>query len=233
MVSIQCHLFVFSKTSTAYQNHNMAGLFITLEGIDFCGKTTQARRLASYLKRKGYRVLLVREPGGDKVAERIRRVLLSRENSDMTALTELLLYEAARSQLTQKVILPELRKNMVVLCDRYADSTLAYQGYGRGLSKSMINQLNHLATFGLWPDLTIVLDVPVSVSAKRKRLKGGKKDRLEREKTEFHRRIRRGFLKIAQGNRKRIKVVDGTKDVRLTWQEVKKLVDELLGESGR
>jgi dTMP kinase len=211
----------------------MAGLFITLEGIDFCGKTTQARRLASYLRRKGHRVLSVREPGGDKVAERIRKVLLNKKNSDLTALTELLLYEAARSQLTQKVILPALKRNMIVLCDRYADSTLAYQGYGRGLSKSMIDKLNRLATFGLRPDLTIVLDVPVSVSAKRKRLKGGKKDRLERERAEFHLRIRRGFLKIAKENRKRIKVVDGTQDVRGTWQEVKKLADELLSESGR
>jgi dTMP kinase len=206
----------------------MSGVFITLEGIDFCGKSTQAKKLAAYLKRKGYPVLLVREPGGDKVAERIRRVLLSRENSEMTALTELLLYEAARSQLTEKVILPALRQNKVVVCDRYADSTLAYQGYGRGLSKSTIGRLNQIATSGLSPDLTILLDVPVSVSAKRRKLEGRKSDRLEREKRGFHQRIREGFLKIAEGNRKRIRVLDGTGDVDRTWREVKKLADGLL-----
>ncbi len=206
----------------------MSGLFITLEGIDFCGKSTQAKKLAAYLKRKGCPALLVREPGGDKVAERIRRVLLNRENSGMTALTELLLYEAARSQLTEKVILPALRENKVVVCDRYADSTLAYQGYGRGLSKSTIVHLNRVATSGLSPDLTILLDVPVSASAKRRRLEGRKRDRLEREKREFHQRIREGFLKIAEGNRKRIRVLDGTGDVDQTWRGVRELVDGLL-----
>lgn len=206
----------------------MSGLFITLEGIDFCGKSTQAKKLAAYLKRKGYRVLLVREPGGDKVAERIRRVLLNHENSGMTALTELLLYEAARSQVTERIIGPALKENKVVVCDRYADSTLAYQGYGRGLSKSTIVHLNHVATSGISPDLTILLDVPITVSAKRRRLEGRKKDRLEREKREFHQRIREGFLKIAEGNRERIRILDGTGDVDQTWREVKKLVDGLL-----
>jgi len=209
----------------------MPGFFITFEGIDFCGKTTQARKLASYLKRKGYDVLLVREPGGNQVAEKIRKVLLSRKNSGMTALTELLLYEAARSQLTETVILPALKQGRVVVCDRHADSSLAYQGYGRGLSKGMIEQLNRIATFGLSPDLTIILDVPVSVSAERRRLQGRKEDRLEGEKSDFHRRIRQGFLKIAKANRKRIQVVDGTEDVAQTWQKAKKVVDAFLEKS--
>ena len=209
----------------------MPGFFITFEGIDFCGKTTQARKLASYLKRKGYDVVLVREPGGNQVAEKIRKVLLSRKNSGMTALTELLLYEAARSQLTETVILPALKQGRVVVCDRHADSSLAYQGYGRGLSKGMIEQLNRIATFGLSPDLTIILDVPVSVSAERRRLQGRKEDRLEGEKSDFHRRIRQGFLKIAKANRKRIQVVDGTEDVAQTWQKAKKVVDAFLEKS--
>jgi dTMP kinase len=211
----------------------MAGFFITLEGIDFCGKTTQARKLVPYLKRKGHKVLLVREPGGDRIAERIRRILLSKKNSDMTGLTELLLYEAARSQLTEKVILPAIKQGKVVVCDRYADSSLAYQGYGRGLSKKMVNSLNRIATFGLSPDLTIILDVPVTTSLKRGKREGRKKDRLERERFEFHQRIREGFLKIARQNKKRIKAVDATEDIDKTWQRVQKVTDSFLGRSGQ
>ncbi len=211
----------------------MAGFFITFEGIDFCGKTTQARRLGSYLRRKSYKVLLVREPGGDRIAERIRKILLSRKNSEMTALTELLLYEAARSQLTEMVILPALKQGKVVICDRYSDSSLAYQGYGRGLNKKMIKDLNHISTFGLLPDLTILLDVPTETSFKRRKKENRKKDRLERERFEFHQRIREGFKSIARQNRKRIKVVDGTEDIDKTWQKVRKVVDSFLSKSNR
>jgi dTMP kinase len=211
----------------------MSGLFITLEGIDFCGKTTQAQKLASYLRRKGYKVLLAREPGGDRVAERIRRVLLSKANSQMTPLTELFLYEAARSQLTQNTILPALKQGKAVVCDRYFDSTLAYQGYGRGLSKRMIANLNQIAALGLKPNLTLILDVPVKVSLTRGKKKGRKKDRLEKEKFEFHQRIRKGFLSIARQNRKRIKVVDGTKNIEETWKKVRKAVDFFLDKSNQ
>jgi dTMP kinase len=211
----------------------MSGLFITLEGIDFCGKTTQAKRLVSYLRRKGYKVLLVREPGGDGVAEKIRRILLSKANSQMTPLTELFLYEAARSQLTGKTILPALKQDKAVVCDRYFDSTLAYQGYGRGLSKRMIIKFNQTAALGLKPNLTLILDVPVKVSLMRGKKKGRKKDRLEKEKFEFHQRIRKGFLSIARQNRNRIKVVDGTKNIEETWQKVRKVVDCFLSKSHR
>lgn len=211
----------------------MAGFFITFEGIDFCGKTTQARRLISYLRRNGYNVLLVREPGGDGIAERIRRILLSKKNSEMTALTELLLYEAARSQLTERMILPALKEGKVVICDRYSDSSLAYQGYGRGLNKKMIKDLNHISTFVLLPDLTILLDVPVKTSFKRRKKEKREKDRLEKEKFEFHLRIREGYLTIARQNRKRIKVVDGTENIDKTWQKVRKVVDSFLSKSNR
>lgn len=211
----------------------MAGFFITFEGIDFCGKTTQARRLISYLRRNGYNVLLVREPGGDGIAERIRRILLSKKNSEMTALTELLLYEAARSQLTERMILPALKEGKAVICDRYSDSSLAYQGYGRGLNKKMIKDLNHISTFVLLPDLTILLDVPVKTSFKRRKKEKREKDRLEKEKFEFHQRIREGFLSIARQNRKRIKVVDGTENIDKTWQKVRKVVDSFLSKSNR
>jgi len=211
----------------------MTGFFITFEGIDFCGKTTQARRLISYLRRNGYNVLLVREPGGDGIAERIRRILLSKKTSKMTDLTELLLYEAARSQLTERMILPALKEGKAVICDRYSDSSLAYQGYGRGLNKKMIKDLNHISTFGLLPDLTILLDVSVRMSFKRRKKEKREKDRLEKERFEFHLRIREGYLTIARQSRKRIKVVDGTENIDKTWQKVRKVVDSFLSKSNR
>jgi dTMP kinase len=206
----------------------MNGLFITFEGIDFCGKTTQTQKLVSYLRRKGHNVLLLREPGGDRIAEKIRNVLLSEKNSAMTPLSELLLYEASRAQLTQKVILPALKKGKVVICDRYFDSTLAYQGYGRGLDKKMIKYLNQISTFGLLPDLTVLLDVSVETSFKRRKKEKRKKDRLEKERPEFHQKTREGYLKIARENQRRIKVVDGTESVDKTWERVKKVVDSFM-----
>jgi dTMP kinase len=217
----------------------MAGIFITFEGIDFCGKTTQAKKLAEYLKEKGYDAVLIREPGGEKISEKIRKILLSEKNQEITNMTELLLYIASRAQLTQRVILPSLAQKKIVICDRYSDSTLAYQGYGRGLNKNMIKYLNRVSSCGLIPDLTVLLDVPVEVSLKRKakeanrfaslttRNKGG--DRLEREKVEFHRKVREGYLKIARENKKRIKLVDGRGDKEKTWQKVKSVVDSFFG----
>jgi dTMP kinase len=216
----------------------MTGFFITFEGIDFCGKTTQAKKLAKYLKAKGHDTILMREPGGEKISEKIRKVLLSEKNQEITPLTELLLYIASRAQLTQRVILPSLAQKKIVICDRYSDSTLAYQGYGRGLNKNMIKYLNQVSSSGLYPDLTILLDVPVEVSLTRKakeanrfaslttRNKGG--DRLEREKIEFHRKVREGYLKIANKNIKRIKIVDGTGNIEKTWEKVKSVVDGFL-----
>jgi dTMP kinase len=208
----------------------MSGFFITFEGIDFCGKTTQAKKLANYLRKKGYDVLFIREPGGERISEKIRRILLSDKNREMTSATELLLYLASRVQLTQRVIIPSLKEKKIVICDRYSDSTLAYQGYGRGLNKSIIKNLNQLASSGLSPNLTILLDVPVEISlerkAKEKKNKGG--DRLEKEKFEFHQRIRDGYLKIAQKNKRRIKIIDGRKDQEKTWQKVKSVVDSFL-----
>jgi dTMP kinase len=207
----------------------MTGIFITFEGIDFCGKTTQAKKLANYLREKGYEVVLIREPGGEKIAEKIRRILLSGKNLEIIPATELLLYEASRSQLTQRVILPQLKEKKIVICDRYFDSTLAYQGYGRELNKSMIEYLNRISTSGLVPDITILLDVPVEISLKRK-AKEKKKgvDRLEREKFDFYQRVRNGYLKIAEKNKKRIKIIDGREDKEKTWQKVKATVDSFL-----
>jgi dTMP kinase len=212
----------------------MDRLFITFEGIDFCGKTTQAKKLANYLRQKGYEVVLIREPGGERISEKIRKILLSEKNREMTHTAELLLYLASRAQLTERIILPNLKQKKTVICDRYSDSTLAYQGYGRGLNKNMIKNLNQVASSGLSPDLTILLDVPVEVSLKRKakekRNKGG--DRLEKEKFEFHQRIRDGYLKIAKKNKRRIKIIDGRKDQEKTWQKVKAAVDSFFQAPG-
>jgi dTMP kinase len=208
----------------------MAEIFISFEGIDFSGKTTQAKKLANYLKEKGHEVVQVREPGGERISEKIRKILLSERNREITHTTELLLYLASRAQLTQRVILPSLREKKVVICDRYSDSTLAYQGYGRGLNKNMIEYLNQVSSSGLFPDLTILLDVPVEISLKRKAKEKKNKagDRLEKEKLEFHQRVRDGYRKIAQKNKKRIKIIDGREDKEKTWQKVKSAVDNFL-----
>jgi dTMP kinase len=224
---------LFSPGPTGLRESYMAGYLITFEGIDSCGKTTQARRLASHLRKMGYGVLLTREPGGDRIAEKIRKILLSKTNSGMTDLTELLLYEASRAQLTRRIIRPALKQDKIVVCDRYADSSLAYQGYGRGLSKAMVKDLNRVAASGLMPDLTILIDVPVKVSLERKRRENTKRDRLEKERFEFHQRIREGFLTIARRNTRRIRVVDGRGDIEGTWQKVKKVVDSFLSESDK
>jgi dTMP kinase len=209
---------------------NMTGIFITFEGIDFCGKTTQAKKLADYLRKKGHDVVLIREPGGERISEKIRKILLSEKNQEMTHTAELLLYLASRAQLTERVILPSLKQKKIVICDRYSDSTLAYQGYGRGLNKKMIRNLNQVASSGLSPDLTILLDLPVEISLKRKakekKNKGG--DRLEKEKFEFHQRIRDGYLKIAQKNKRRIKIIDGRQNQEKTWRKVRAEIDSVL-----
>jgi dTMP kinase len=210
---------------------NMTGFFITFEGIDFCGKTTQAKKLADYLRKKGHDVVLIREPGGERISEKIRKILLNERNKEMTHTTELLLYLASRAQLTQRIILPALKEKKIVICDRYSDSTLAYQGYGRGLNKSMIKNLNQVASSGLSPHLTILLDVPIKVCLKRKAKEKKGKDRLEKEKLEFHQKIRDGYLKIAQKDKKRIKIIDGRKDQEKTWQKVKAEIDSVLKSS--
>ena len=206
----------------------MKGKLITFEGIDYSGKTTQAMRLFNYLKRKGHKVILLREPGGEKVSENIRQVLLSSRNTGMNPLTELLLYEAARAQLVSKIILPALRQGKLVICDRFYDSSLAYQGYGRGLDKKMVDYLNRVSVSGLKPDLTILMDISIKVFTIRMRLNNKKKDRIEKEKIDFYKRVRDGYLKIAGKEKKRFKVIDGSDVIEKVWDEVKDTVDYFL-----
>ena len=204
----------------------MAGFFITFEGIDFCGKTTQAKKLASYLREKGYDVVLIREPGGERISEKIRKILLSEKNAEITSMTELLLYIASRAQLTQRVILPSLKEKKIVICDRYSDSSLAYQGYGRGLNISWVEFLNKISTSGLAPHLTILVDVPVNMGLKRKSKKS--KDRIETEKKNFYQKVRKGYLESAKKRKKRYVVIDGRKGIEQTWQKVKSAIDLFL-----
>lgn len=192
------------------------GVFITFEGIDGCGKTTQARRLFTYLKGRGYPVLFIREPGGTPVSERIRGILLNR-NLEITPLTELFLYEAARAQLAETVIIPELRKGTIVICDRYFDSTSAYQAYGRGLNRSFTERLNRLASLKTPPDLTFIFDVDYKTSLARRKKNA---DRLERESRVFFNRVRRGFKNIASSKR-RAMLLDGRLEIPVLFDRVR------------
>lgn len=189
----------------------MSGLFITFEGIEGCGKTTQIARLEERLRGRGLAVEVTREPGGTPIAEAIRELLLDPANDAMAPMTELLLYEAARAQHLEERIVPALDRGAVVLCDRFADSTTAYQGGGRGLSPSMLRTLHDIATRGRCPDLTFVIDVPVAVGAARRA--GTTLDRIELEATEFHERVRQAFLEIARQEPHRIRVIDGSQPV--------------------
>jgi len=204
------------------------GLFITLEGPDGSGKTTQALLLARYLRKKGHRVVRTREPGGTSIAEALRRIILNPKNR-ISKLTEVLLYEAGRAQHTSELILPALGKGKTVICERYTDATLAYQGYGRGLSIRMVNELNRIASSGLKPDLTVLLDIDVREGLKRvKKISGRKMDRMERESVRFHQRVRKGYLEIASRERKRVKLVRSKETPEKTHLEVVKVIRKLV-----
>ena len=186
------------------------GLFITLEGTDGSGKTTQAARLVAYLEAQGYEVLQVHEPGGTQVGERIRELLLDTAAEGMDPLAELFLYEAARAQIVREVIRPALAAGKVVVCDRFTDSSVAYQGYGRKLGPELVSRLNEAATGGLEPDRTLFLDLEPDVSMQRA-LDGGSggPDRMEAAGTDFHRDVYDGFRAIAAVNPVRIRTVAG------------------------
>ncbi|MCJ7507350.1 MAG: dTMP kinase [candidate division Zixibacteria bacterium] len=206
----------------------MKGRLITFEGIDGCGKTTHSKKLKDYLLKKGYKVLLLREPGGEKIAEKIRRILLSDKNKKIAPLAELFLYNASRAQLVETVVLPALKDGKMVICDRFYDSTLAYQGYGRGLNKGVIKCLNQIAANGIIPNLTILIDLPPLVALKRKGKTGVIKDRLEQENLDFHKKVRNGYLKIASINKRRFRIVDAKRNINDTWSGVKKAMDDFL-----
>ncbi len=203
------------------------GLFITFEGVEGCGKSTQITLLHQYLESLRYDVEETREPGGTPIAEAIRDVLLSPDNASMSPVTELLLYEAARAQHVAERIRPALAAGRIVLCDRFSDSTTAYQGAGRGLSGEALRVLHAIATGDVCPDLTLVLDVPAQVGLARA-TRGGAPDRIEQESLAFHERVRAGYLRLAEAEPGRIKVVDGTRPVGEVSSAIRRLVDALL-----
>ena len=185
-------------------------MFITLEGPEGSGKTSQIPTLANYLREQGYNVLTTREPGGTPIGDQVREVLTSMRNTAMKPRTETLLFCAARAQLVEEVIRPRLLQGEIVLSDRYADSTLAYQGYGHGNDLQVLRGLLKFATGGLWPDLTLLLDLPVETGLARKRTSGGEWNRLDAYQVEFHQRVRKGFLEMARSEPARWQVIDAT-----------------------
>ena len=200
----------------------MQGLFITFEGPDGCGKTTQMKLLAEYFKKKGKEVVLTREPGGKGLGEKVREILLNYDG-EVSDRCESFLFLAYRAQNIDIIVNPAVKEGKIVLCDRHIDSTVAYQGYGRGLNIDRINMLNNLATNGKKPDLTLVFDVDVETSMKRV---GKEKDRMESAGIDFHNRVRKGYLELAKQEPKRIKVLDATKSI----EEIHKDVINILAE---
>lgn len=196
------------------------GLFITFEGGEGSGKSTQIKRTVEFLKSKGRDVVVLREPGATKISEGIREIILNKDFTEMSPNTELLLYLAARAQIVAEEILPALKAGKVVICDRFEDSTWAYQGYGRGLSLKTIDSVSKQIVRGsLKPDLTFLLDIDPHKGMKR----GGRHDRMEKESFAFHNKVRNGFLDIARKNPRRCVIIDASKplgEVTLRVREV-------------
>jgi len=200
---------------------DLAGKLITLEGLDFTGKSTLLGHLKLLAREKGYDVLSTREPGGTPVGERVRKLLLTRQHEEMLPLSELLLFMVSRAQHTHEVILPALRAGKTVLTSRYRLSSMAYQGYGRGIDLELIRSLNDAATEGHEADLTFLIDVPVDVALSRKR---GEGDRIEKEDHAFYQRVREGYLEMAEADR-RVYVVDGTGTIEEVFTQITDRLD--------
>lgn len=211
------------------------GLFITFEGIEGSGKTTQFELLKSYLEKMGRSVLAIREPGGSALGERIREILLNSGGVGICPVSELFLYEACRAELVRDVIGPALKNNKTVICDRFTDSTVAYQGFGRGIGIKDIELVNNMAAEGIKPDITFLLDMDPCAGLERawKRINStdagvNREDRFEKEDLEFHSRVRQGYLRLAAAEPERIKVIDGARDARLIHGAICAVVDKII-----
>jgi len=209
------------------------GFFITYEGIEGCGKSTQVRLLSEALSREGIPCTATREPGGTSIGSKIREILLNPDHKGIAPEAELLLYAADRAQHVIETIRPALNSGKVVICDRFTDATVAYQGFGRGLDASLISRLNEIASQGLKPGLTILLDCPAEIGIKRALERNSKNshirdDRFEQEAMEFHNMVRRGYLAIAKDEPQRVKVVDAQKDIQSMHGEIWGIVDAFL-----
>jgi dTMP kinase len=202
------------------------GVFLTFEGIEGCGKSTQARSLAEALRGIGHNVLHTREPGGPVISERIRTLLLNPDHAEMTDRTELLLYMASRAQHTAQWIRPALERGDIVICDRYVDSSLAYQGGARGLGSAAVRMLARFATQNLTPDHTFLLDIPAEVGLQRIAVKTP--DRLESESLPFHRRVRAAFLRVAKREPARFSIIDSLQPIDRVGDEILTIAKRLL-----
>lgn len=206
------------------RSRNDTGLFITLEGGEGSGKTTQALRLSRSLTAQGYDVLLTREPGGTPLAERLRSILLDHSDEVIAPETEALLMLAARRQHIDQVIRPALSRGAIVICDRFSDSTLAYQGYGRGLDLTVLRMINGWVTSKLAPHLTLFFDLPIAVGLRRRHGQAGEQNRLDHEARRFHAKVRAGFQALAEREPRRIKIVDARQSLDSVATAVETLV---------
>jgi len=213
----------------------MAGRFITFEGVEGSGKSTQIRLAGEFLQALGLTVVVTQEPGGTPLGERIREILLNRGGFDISGEAEVFLFAAARAQHADAVIRPALESGKIVLCDRFSDATIAYQAYGRGLPLESVREICRLASRGLSPDLTLLFDLPVEEGLARAlqriagRGGGAREDRFEREHLDFHRRIREGYLAVARQEPGRVRILDASKDIESTRQEVRSILSAFLG----
>jgi len=198
-------------------------MFITFEGIDLSGKSTQAKLLYEYLKEKKKKVIIVREPGGTGISEKIRNILLDKKNFNMKYITEFLLFSASRYQLTEEIIKPHLKRGYYVICDRYYDSSTAYQGYGGEIDISIINKVNKIATGNLIPDLSFLIDISYKENLKRRERMKKSHDRIEQKEISYYTKVINGYRAIAKKD-KRFKVLDGTKPISDLQKEIIKLI---------
>lgn len=203
------------------------GLFITVEGTDGSGKTTQIRLIEDYFIRKGYEVVLSREPGGTRISERIRDMILDPVNTDIFPLTEMILYAASRAQHVAEVIKPAVEAGKVVICDRFVDSSYAYQGSGRGVDLKVVADVNRAAIDGMVPDITFFLDLDPKISLQR-RLASTGADRIEQEKIDFHIRVYDGYKNMALLYPSRIKTIDASQSIDAISSEIREYLDEMV-----
>lgn len=203
-------------------------MFITFEGLDQSGKTTQANLLVDRLQKMGKEVLLIREPGGTELSERIRDILLDHKHFSMTQKAELFLFSAARAQLVSEVIRPALQKGVIVICDRFYDSTTAYQGYGRGIDLQEVKQVNVIAVGGTIPDLTLFLDIEVEEILRRRNAAGLSADRMESSGMQFYERVRKGYHAIAAEEQQRFYILNGALASEELHQQIWKLIHSRL-----
>ena len=206
--------------------------FITLEGSEGAGKSTQLQRLTEFLKTQDVPVYFTREPGGTVIGDKVRDILHDVAHTEMDAVTEILLYSASRAQLVAEVVKPKLAQGIHVICDRYADSTLAYQGYGRRLDKKMLQMITRFATQSLVPDMTLYLDVPIDIGLQRRehayQTEGGEMNRMDQQKVEFYHRVRDGYLQMAQADPQRWVVVDARPSLEAVQQNIRQIVCDAL-----